>query len=589
MGMSKVTPQQMSRLSGPKRIALGAAALFLVWEVITHSLVASLATASPRVALALRSNASAALLNRAENDLKPYAKSREPGTESSPGAESLGSSKSTEDVDQEPASSVGEDAGSEEATPDESELQDPEAGAQGSATSSPDDSVGYPTSPHKAAAEPPVSERSGNLAEETSKNQPDEVPSHPSSAEQPPRPDEPPEQVERESHQGDPQANDSAAPEADQTGDAAVEQPSVPRPVAESKPLVDEEIGKSVRRALEAEPMNARGFRILGQIAYLQADDATAAKFMQSAARLSRRQVAAVYWIMRKAYEQADYKAAASWADALLRVRPQMAKIVTGTLGQMAENAEANAEVKKVIAEDPPWRRAFLYYLLNNIKDARTPLDLMLALKSTAHPASAKDVEPYLRFLVAHKFYDLAYASWLQLLPVDQGALAQLLFNGSFELPLSGMPFDWDLASGSGASVDILPRPDQPDHKTLHIELENGRVDFKGVKQLTTFSPGFYRFKGSMMGQVSGRRGLRWRVTCVDRSNKVAGESTMFLGAKPDWTAFEFPFVIPESDCPAQYVRLDLDARSASERLVSGSIYFDELNVSPEGESAGPS
>jgi hypothetical protein len=37
---------------------------------------------------------------------------------------------------------------------------------------------------------------------------------------------------------------------------------------------------------------------------------------------------------------------------------------------------------------------------------------------------------------------------------------------------------------------------------------------------------------------------------------------------------------VPAADCRAQYVRLDLDARMASEQLVSGAIMFDELHIS---------
>jgi hypothetical protein len=41
-----------------------------------------------------------------------------------------------------------------------------------------------------------------------------------------------------------------------------------------------------------------------------------------------------------------------------------------------------------------------------------------------------------------------------------------------------------------------------------------------------------------------------------------------------------FTFTVPEKGCDAQYVRLDLDARMASEEMVSGSIFFDDLQIS---------
>jgi hypothetical protein len=51
----------------------------------------------------------------------------------------------------------------------------------------------------------------------------------------------------------------------------------------------------------------------------------------------------------------------------------------------------------------------------------------------------------------------------------------------------------------------------------------HGRVEFGGVTQLIMLSPGNYRLKGKYKGQISGRRGLEWRVIpnpadycCVD-------------------------------------------------------------------------
>jgi hypothetical protein len=54
----------------------------------------------------------------------------------------------------------------------------------------------------------------------------------------------------------------------------------------------------------------------------------------------------------------------------------------------------------------------------------------------------------------------------------------------------------------------------------------------------------------------------------------------MIIGMMPSWRAIAFTFTVPAQRCPAQVVRLDLDARMASEQLVSGSMMFDELQIS---------
>jgi hypothetical protein len=60
----------------------------------------------------------------------------------------------------------------------------------------------------------------------------------------------------------------------------------------------------------------------------------------------------------------------------------------------------------------------------------------------------------------------------------------------------------------------------------------------------------------------------------------------MVLGAVPQWKEFEVPVTVPATDCRAQRLELILDARSASERLVSGSIWYKELDLKRSPETA---
>jgi len=54
----------------------------------------------------------------------------------------------------------------------------------------------------------------------------------------------------------------------------------------------------------------------------------------------------------------------------------------------------------------------------------------------------------------------------------------------------------------------------------------------------------------------------------------------MFLGTARTWTDFLISFAVPDTECRAQNLSLSLAARSDSERLVSGSIWYDEMQIS---------
>jgi hypothetical protein len=78
---------------------------------------------------------------------------------------------------------------------------------------------------------------------------------------------------------------------------------------------------------------------------------------------------------------------------------------------------------------------------------------------------------------------------------------------------------------------------------------------------------------------IVSERGLVWRISCAGQPTNVLGESPAVSGTDPVWTDFEFSFAVPETGCPAQMVTLGLNARSASEQFVSGSVWYDDLQI----------
>ena len=332
--------------------------------------------------------------------------------------------------------------------------------------------------------------------------------------------------------------------------------------------------------ALLRDPLNARALRILGQAADAGGNGADVLKFMAAATKLSLHESIAVYWMMRKSAEGGDYKTAIFYADALLRTNPGLAPFVVPLLAHFAEQPVSKELINQTLESNPPWRNVFFEYLPSGISDARTPLDLLLALRTSSAPPDAKEIDDYLSILIAHKFYDLAYYAWLQFLPPDELRSAGLLFNGDFEVRPSGSPFDWTIKQGSGVTVDIVPTPENAEGHALLIEFLFGRVDYHSVSELVLLAPGTYRFDGQYRGKIAGPRGMKWRLVCAGDAETRIGESPMISGVTSAWKDVQFIFTVPAADCRAQYVRLDLDARMASEQLVSGAIMFDKLHIS---------
>ncbi len=330
------------------------------------------------------------------------------------------------------------------------------------------------------------------------------------------------------------------------------------------------------QRAIAADPFNADALAILGQLAEIEGDEARTGPLMEVAARLSIRESYAVYWLLQRAQKADDNAAVLRFADTLLRTRGRSAPLVVPVLTELVEKDKVTADVTALLSANPPWRTAFLSRLTGSITDARTPLYLLLGLRKTAHPPTQREIAGYITFLINRKFHELAYYTWLQFLPRDELATLSPLYNPSFELAPSGLPFDWVLAQGSGVISEIRPRFDTSGEKALFVEFGLGRVEFPGVRQVTLLGPGTYELKGKYKGSLIGPRSLIWRVTCA---GSTLIRSDLLRGDPRTWREFTLSFTVPPTGCRAQEVRLDLDARSASERLVTGSMWFDDLEL----------
>ena len=346
-------------------------------------------------------------------------------------------------------------------------------------------------------------------------------------------------------------------------------------------PISTSNISAWTERALLSDPLNARAFSILGQMSQ---DEAKTEAFMRAAIRRSLHQRAAVFWMMQSSYQKGNFSDTLRYADISLRTRPQTIQHVIPILGKIAELDEAKDELKELLATDPPWRSAFFARLPSAITDARTPLNLLFALTDTSSPPTADDVSGYIRFLIGHEFYDLAYYVWLRFLPPAQMNSAGHLFNGNFETASSGLPFDWTFDETTGAAVKIKRRrADAPGEHAMFIEFGPGRVHFRGVRQMILLEPGRYEFQGRYNGDILSERGLKWVIRCT--TGELIGVSELVKGTSPEWQRFGFSFSVPEQDCPAQYAELIFDARSESERFISGTVWYDELQISRKAHS----
>jgi len=330
--------------------------------------------------------------------------------------------------------------------------------------------------------------------------------------------------------------------------------------------------------ALRSEPLDTHGLEILGLIAIAEHRFELADYLMSEVAARSRRRPFALYWLLQRKRETRQYGEAVSYADSLLRIRPQSISLVIPELATMSETIGAQTAIERLLSQNPPWRAAFFAHLKGHIRNPRTPLQLLLNLKNTAYPPTTAEIRPYLDLLIKNRLYQLAYYSWLQFLTPAELGEAGLIYNGNFKLPSSHPPFDWEIRSSANAEIEIVPRDDEPTKNALAIRLGRGRIDFPPVSQMLMLAPGGYTLSGLFKGKIDGARGLRWKIQCIGQTIRN-NQTKMFIGTASQWTAFTTDISIP-AGCEAQVLKLFLDSRFASETMISGSAWFANLAIS---------
>ncbi len=340
------------------------------------------------------------------------------------------------------------------------------------------------------------------------------------------------------------------------------------------------EIQQLAIRALAADPLNAEAYQLLGLVSN---EPERTRVLMKEAVNLSRRESSALVWLLNDSFLRKDYRATLDYADVLLKTRPYTALpvYVMRYITLMAEDAEGAPLVADVLTKRPAWREQFLEAFSRSEASAEVPLKLMISLKENGAPPSPKELASYLDVLIGRNRIDVAYNAWLQFLPEEQLSNLGLLTNGNFETPPSGLPFDWRMAPGLNAVAEFVGRTSEGSGRLLHVTFGPGRVKFPELRQIVFLPPGHYRFEGKLRGTITGKRGLRWQLTCATGSRRALAETDMLMGETGQWRIFTLEGDVPQSeDCNGQALRLFHDSRSASEELISGEVWFGSLRLS---------
>ncbi len=334
------------------------------------------------------------------------------------------------------------------------------------------------------------------------------------------------------------------------------------------------------RRALLSDPLDSRALSVLGLVAERKGDLARAEALMSLAAARSWRNPTPHVWLFAQAIRRGKFEEALVQADGLLRVNWRYGATIFPVLTVFGTDPRGLAALEGVLAANPPWRRSFLNEAVVNGANDRLMTQLYQSLIRSSQPPTALEMKPYLDRLIQEGRFEEAYQDW-HATSSPAETPARYPYNGNFEAPLDGLPFNWVFDYVSGAEIQIAAAPDRGNSHALRVQFSGARATLGRVGQLLMLVPGSYRLELAVKASgLRTERGLVWQISCAE-SRMVLAETNLVTGTAP-WTDLKVKFSVPSSGCNAQWLKLVIPARTASETEIEGEVWFQNFRVTAE-------
>jgi tetratricopeptide (TPR) repeat protein len=336
------------------------------------------------------------------------------------------------------------------------------------------------------------------------------------------------------------------------------------------------------QRALHSYPLGARAFTLLGLIAERKGDQESADALMQISGARTWRDRPTQEWLFNREFRRGNFAQALLHVDAMLRTDPRdLTPELFSTLAKFTANPLAFKALTTFLATSPPWRTWFLSALSGRLANQARLDQLYAALNKMGNPPTKEELRPYLNRLIQDGNFEQAYQTWQDTLLPEHRTNETYPFNRDFDIPVDGLPFNWNLEVIPGADIQIASSVSGGRNRILLVEFSGSRVRFANVKQLMVLPAGDYSFSGKVRtAELRTSRGLWWHIFCATNPAKTLANTELVSGTMP-WTDFTVKFRVPVADCGAQWLQLELPARIDSERKIEGQVWYRYLRIAP--------
>ena len=340
----------------------------------------------------------------------------------------------------------------------------------------------------------------------------------------------------------------------------------------------------TARHLLAVAPLEGRAFRVLAEAAAAQGQQAEALALYRIAARRSPRDVRTRAWLIEHFLGTGDYPRALAQMDVMLRTTLHKSNIVLAAMALLAVDPAFAKQLARTLEQRPAWRQSLLSTLYNG-KDSRGANSVLSHLRARGG-LSPTEFDEWIAWLMSNDRWGEAYSRWASGV-ARQGGSLQPIYNGGFEIPVTGRGFDWRITAIPGVSVEFEPDVGAVG-LSAHVAFRGRPVPQINLEQPLLLAPGAYRFSSRVrMDALRSDRGLEWVITCAGQTDPIANSAR--LEGTFAWRAIEMDVIVPPNDCQGQWLRLRNPAPSGSSQHVFGDVWLDDVKLKRQRSMTRPS
>lgn len=305
-----------------------------------------------------------------------------------------------------------------------------------------------------------------------------------------------------------------------------------------------------------------------------------AAEGFRHALQLSRTESVALQRTIGWSIEAEDVVGALENIDVLLRRHPWKIRDLGSIFAAIVTTKEGYEELRRRLLVGPPWAGAVFRQITADPASLAAGALLLTDLHKAGAPVADWGLAAIIQALIREGRPLEAYNLFLGTQSTEEAALAGYIHDAGFVGRPSAKPFDWQIRSRSGHTVERLPHPSFGGVPSgLLFQFNGTPVKDMQASQVLHLPPGAYDLSATLSAaNAKLPKGLFWSLRCLSSSREFA-RLTIPEGSYRD-EAVSTQFELSAADCPLQIISIHtaVIAESWKDRYL-GSVVVHNLQI----------